>query len=150
MPLSYCQLARDITYYGLREGWLSRTGVADNDHFYHSSKSEIYVPWRGFNKSGLKEVFHQLKDEAFEISREIHHKWGDLNQAQRRLAASIVHTILGKNLDEPSEFVLIYSDNGTHLKFQRRICDYFGIEVFNLSNYHLHEIRSITGVCNTR
>lgn len=145
MPLSYCMLARDITIYGNKQGWVSRTGVSDNDYFYHSSKGEVYLPTKNFGKKPVGTVFYDVKEEAIEVVREIHHDWKRLSHAQKLLAGSRVHSLMGQDLKTPSTMALFYSESGIHNKFQRRVCEYFGIEHFNLANYSLNEIRGITG-----
>lgn len=143
MPLSYCNLAADITKYSKKEGWVARTGIAPNDSFYHINSGEVYVPIKSIAKKVEGKVIDTVSEKAIEIVKEIHHDWGRLNHIQKLLEGSRVHSLLGEELDKPSTFALFYSDSGLHNKFQRRVCEYFGIQHFNLANYGLDEIRGV-------
>lgn len=77
----------------------------------HSHK-EIYLPWKGYNESTSD--LYTIPEEAFVIAEEFYHKncWKGIRPAVKKLMARNTLQILGKNLDNPVEFVVCWTNDG--------------------------------------
>ncbi len=112
-------------------------------------KSEIYLPWKGFNKNSLQrerlpqsELYldNLPKDkvaEAMEIAASIHPVWRQLTHGAKLLHTRNVFQVLGKNLNEPSEVLICWTMGGgerggtaTAMKLAKK----HDVPVFNLYN----------------
>ena len=108
-----------------KAGWILRTGGAPgaDQAFWrgaswgHSHLVEVYLPWDGFE--GFKEgepsqgyVQANPSPESFEIAKKYHPAWFKLSQGARRLMARNSHQVLGKDLDEPVDCIICYTEGG--------------------------------------
>lgn len=106
---------------------------------------EIYLPWRSFNKEASVAVRPRLNEptpEAMEVAAEYHPAWQYLKPAVKKLMARNAHQVLGANLDDPVDFVVCWTPDGS-LDGQGkkvggtgqalRIAHDYGIEVWNLA-----------------
>ena len=81
-----------------------------------STRSQIFVPWRGFN--GFP-IVYKIPDEAYEIASELHPAWQYLKQPARTMMARNCMQVLGPNLDNPSRFVICWTPDGIEKESQR-------------------------------
>lgn len=68
---------------------------------------EIYLPWKNFN--GNKSELYTPTKEAFLVSSKYHLRWSYLKQGVKNLHARNVHQILGKDLNNPVDFVICWT-----------------------------------------
>ena len=106
------------------------------------SNKVIFVPWNGF--SG-KKMQYPIPPEAFEMASKAHKAWPYLSSAVRSLMARNCQQVLGKNLDDPVEFVICWTPDGCEDDKTRTrdtggtglaitIASWNAIPVFNLQN----------------
>lgn len=93
--------------YTLRSGGADGADLAFEDG---ASKKEIFLPWKGFNNN--TSLLYDIPVKAFEISAQYHPRWKALTQAAKKLMARNAQQVLGKNLDNPVEFVICYTPDG--------------------------------------
>lgn len=110
---------------------------------------ESYLPWSKFNseldKDKVKLQFPNL--EAYNIACAYHSKFTTLPASVRAILASTVNSLFGKNVTDPVNFVLCYTECGTealskkvdykklgNLSFILRIAADANIPVFNFKN----------------
>lgn len=130
------------------EGWTLRSGGAPGaDSAFEegcdicNGQKEIYLPWKGFNKSTSLLYERIFPPKVLEIASRLYPRWNDVDEATRKLHARNVQQILGKeasNADEYSRFVCCYTDRsytdanavgGT--MFGIKLAGEFNIPVFN-------------------
>lgn len=83
---------------------------------------EIYTPWNNFKTEGLSsfwdiplnDIDKDLVDEAKSIASRIHPAWGRCSQAAKKLHTRNVFQVLGRNLNNPSKFLLACSDEDSN------------------------------------
>jgi hypothetical protein len=107
-----------ITLIGVSLGKLGLTlrsgGAPGADSFFEqgcnqsSGKKEIYLPWKGFNKS--ESTLFAPSKKAFDIAKTIHPKWANCSPASKKLHARNIHQVLGKDLKTPVSFVLYWAE----------------------------------------
>ena len=119
-PRPILTLFNTIGEYLAREGYILRSGAAQGaDSAFEmgcdkvQGLKEIYIPWPNFNNRFNRRIPDLvLKKEAFEIAQKFHPKWHVLSDAAKKLIARNTHQILGYDLNEPSNFVICYTDGG--------------------------------------
>ena len=100
------------------------------------------MPWKGFNENPSS--FHEIPEKAFEISSQFHPAWFNLKDSVKRLHARNAQQILGPNLDNPSLFVVCWTNpakGGTNQAL--RIATYYEIPIYNYwidDSYRIEEI----------
>ena len=104
------RLAKELS----EEGHILRTGGAPGADTAFANgawpNAEIYLPWSGFN--GHADADAELTDpmeEAFLIAKFHHPAWERLSHASKKLHARNTHIILGRDLQEPVEFVICWT-----------------------------------------
>jgi len=113
---------------------------------------EIYLPWEGFN--GNKSALFQPTQRAYEYARRFHPAYKQLSKGAQKLMARNTHQVLGKDLDDPSLFILCWTpdgkgEGGTGQAI--RIADAHDIPVFDMGGMPLDEIdRNITAILRER
>lgn len=137
-PDEICGLMTRIARYLASQGYTLRSGHASgaDQAFEHGAvfKKEIYIPWPGFNgsTSGLLPV-----PAAFKMAEEFHPGWNYMNQGGKKLHARNCHQVLGYDLDDPVEFVICWTHDGTAkggTGQAMRIAETHKIPIYNL--YH--------------
>ena len=98
-----------------RKGYTLRSGAAEGaDSAFERGvefvKPEIYLPWRGFEKS--ESTYHEPKKEAYKVAELYHPRWKHLSQPVRKLMARNVHQIIGWDMNTPSDFVVCWTMDG--------------------------------------
>lgn len=100
-------------------GLIARSGHADGaDQAFERGAGgsvDIFLPYGSYNKraSTIGKKFMNPTPEAFELAAKFHPAWHVLNRDGRRLMARNCHEVLGYGLDEPSEFVVCWTPDGS-------------------------------------
>lgn len=119
------KIARDLA----NRGWLLRSGAADGaDNAFESGhiqasfnnriplKTEIYLPWRNFNGHTSTRTPEDLGEECYHnaeiMAKLVHPAWNTLSQGARKLHARNVWQVLGKDLGQPSNLLICWTENG--------------------------------------
>lgn len=100
-----------VTLYDI--GYTLRSGAAPgaDEHFeLGSHRSEIYLPWRGFN--GHSSQLCSISNAAMELAASYHPAWDRCSLGAKKLHARNGYQILGSNLDSPSLFVICWTKDG--------------------------------------
>lgn len=95
------------------EGYTLRSGAApgaDSSFELGSTRSEIYLPWRGFN--GHPSPLYHISDEALKMAARFHPAWHRCSQGAQKLHARNCYQVLGQDLKTPSEFVVCWTSDG--------------------------------------
>jgi hypothetical protein len=136
-PEPILALMLDIAIYFCGKGYTLRSGGASGaDSAFEAgagTNKEIYLPWRGFNKS--KNQYVEIPDEAYRIAGEFHPAWDKLKNAVKKLHARNVMQILGRDLETPSKLVICWTKEGKMIGGTAqaiRIAKACEIPVFNL------------------
>lgn len=107
-----------------------------------SGRTEIYLPWNGFNGRLNNAFMQEPTDAAMELAAGYHPGWSFLKQGAKKLIARNGHQVLGPNLDDPVSIIVCWTSNGSLTGKEsgtggtgqalRIAADYPEIEVFNL------------------
>jgi hypothetical protein len=108
-----------------------------------SSDVEAHIPWRNFNEHPSK--LNRTTDEAKAVIRQFAPGFDGLKPAVQTIIASKAHVILGKDLKNPIQFLICWTQDGAETMAQRNAkTGYIGvgialaaslkIPVFNLKN----------------
>lgn len=119
-PQSILELINQISIKLSEKDYILRSGGADgadNAFYKHKpAKSEIYLPWKGFNGSNsdlyLDVLSNRLKAE--ELAKEIHPAWQYLSNGAKKLHTRNTYQVLGLNLDNPSKFLICWAEVDKH------------------------------------
>lgn len=125
---------------GLRSG--AAPGADEYFELGASDKKQIFVPWNGFQGHKLE---FQVWDECYDLAAKHHPGWAYLSHGAKALMARNVLQVLGPNIDDPSEFVICWTQDGAYTKAMRgrktggtglaiSIASEYGVPVFNLQN----------------
>jgi len=116
-PDKYCELFTNIGYDLANKDFILRSGGAEgadkafeNGCDFADGMKEIFIPWKGFNRSDSK--LYPPSDEAMKLAESFHPAWNNCTPAAKLLHARNGHQILGKDLKSPVDFVLCYSPGG--------------------------------------
>lgn len=107
----------EIAKFLAKKGYILRSGGAsgaDYDGFEKAcdevgGRKEIFLPWKGFNNNKSELLWPQ---EAWAIAESVHPAWENCSVNVRCLHARNVCQILGYELDNPSLFVVCWTENG--------------------------------------
>jgi hypothetical protein len=98
-------------------GWLLRSGGSPGaDTAFEEGcdlaggRKEIYLPWRGFN--GSDSPLYATPAEAMNIALQVHPELRARYWRVRKLRGRNVCQLLGQSLDEPSDFVIAWTEGG--------------------------------------
>lgn len=123
------------------EGYVLRSGGAKGaDTFFENgvieiANKEIYLPEKDFGNHP-SELFG-VDEEAMTIASKIHPAWHNCNPFAKMLHARNVYQVLGFNLDDPSKFILCWTENGKPIGGTRtaiKLAEKHGIPVFNFGS----------------
>jgi hypothetical protein len=99
------------------QGWTLRSGAAEgaDKAFEHGADlahgfKEIYLPWRGFNDH--PSLLTRPSPDAYLLAQKFHPNWGALSEGGQKLMARNAHQLFGKDLNEPAELVICWTDRG--------------------------------------
>lgn len=144
------------------KGYSLRTGGADGaDEAFRRGRNttagglELYLPWKEFN--GHSSGFLPSK-AAFVVAEKYHPAWGNCSGAARALHARNCHQVLGPLLNDPSAFIICWTEDGKAsggTGQALRIAADYKIKVFNLFdstitdeeilNYALQDVSYVDG-----
>ena len=122
-------LARKLS----EQGWTLRSGAAagaDSAFEAGSSRSEIFLPWPGFN--GSKSALCHPSTAALAMAAQFHPAWDRCSRGARLLHARNCHQILGQDLATPVQLVICWSDGSGGTEQALRIARHYHIQVRNL------------------
>lgn len=140
-----------------KEGLILRSGAAPGaDQAFEAGiknarYKEIFIPWDGFEGKtpmhagvwSLDGFNDMLIDAAESIARLHHPRWDRLTQGGRRLQTRNSFQVLGRNLNEPSLFVVCWTPGGSGSGGTGqaiRVANRYGIPVFDLGKLSTSEI----------
>lgn len=113
-PAFYLECFEEIAQELNGLGYTLRSGGADGaDSAFEEGagdEKEIFLPWRGFN--GSDSILYDPIDEAYELASTIHPRWMTLKPGAKSLHARNCQQVLGRLLDDPSEFLLCWTQGG--------------------------------------
>ena len=127
------------------QGFILRSGGADGadtafEKYVRPENKEIYLPWRGFNGHTSK-LFTPSK-EAFSMAARFHPNWDNLSAGVQKLMARNVHQLLGLTLEQPVEFVVCWTENGSSTGGTGqgiKMAETLNIPVFNFGVKHFNK-----------
>jgi hypothetical protein len=97
-----------------RKGLILRSGAAEGADaafekgaVYAQGATEIYLPWKDFNKHPSKNAYPT--SAAMAMAAKVHPAWGSCSQGAQKLHARNCHQVLGATLNVPSAFVIFYA-----------------------------------------
>ncbi len=108
-------------------------------------RSEIYLPWKGFNKDVTGKLVRP-SEKAYRIAAGINPRFNNIPPTVRAMVARVVHVIMGDECNTPVNLCIIYTADGAETKadlkaartgnvpFTIYLCEALGIPVFNLKN----------------
>ena len=140
-PKDVCEKFEKIAKYLRGEGWTLRSGGADSAFEAGALKKEIYLPWKGFNENESS-LFTQ-SERAREIARKHYDRWDSAKESVRKLMARNVHQVLGPNCDNPSQFVVCWTEGGKRVggtALALSIADEYRIPIFNFYKDQTNEL----------
>lgn len=108
--------------------------------------TQIFVPWNGFQN---KKLIYPIHKKCYEIAAPLHPAWDKLSGPVRSLMARNTMQVLGKDLNEPVDFVLCWTPDAVFTHKDRTsatggtglaisVADTNGIPVFNLADEFHH------------
>lgn len=150
-PLEVLKAMNSLASWLSKRGYILRSGGAEgSDRAFEEGcdladgKKEIFLPWRKFNNSNsnlylwenLFEYYNQ--SEMVEIARKYHPYFDKLKDGAKRLIIRDAFQVLGGNLDNPSDFIICYTKNGSGSGGTGqaiRIAKGYNIPVFDFGKY---------------
>lgn len=100
-----------------KHNWLLRSGGAEGADLAFEigcdkaqGKKEIFLPWRGFNKSAS--ILYTQSNDALILASTIHPAWNYLSYGAKKLHARNTHQVLGQDLKDPVDVVICWTPNG--------------------------------------
>jgi hypothetical protein len=131
------KIASFLEKYGfiLRSGAAVGADTAFEEGVSSPDNCEIFLPWKGFSSSSSSLCYPPKA--AFDIAKKFHPAWHKLSSAIEKLMARNSQQVLGKNLDEHSEFLICWTADGKASGGTGqaiRIAHAYNIPVYNLFN----------------
>lgn len=131
-----------------RGGYILRSGGAPGadlafEKLVSIEAKNIFLPWKGFN--GNTSQFYDISKEAFDLAETFLPHWEYLKESVRNLMARNVYQVLGKNLNNPSRFLVCWTGDGVNITDQItkktggtgmaiRVANANNVPVYNLGN----------------
>ena len=161
-PTEILHLMEDFGYAFACEALLRSGGAEGADLAFEfgarlgGGQTEIYLPWKGFNDRINNHYMSAPSPAAIELAKQYHPGWNHLTQGAKLLIARNGHQVLGKNLDDPVDMVICWTNNGSITGKEpntggtgqalRIAADHPGIQVYNLKNRdHLEWLQEVIG-----
>ncbi len=144
-PVPVLRVMREIAGRLANLGWVLRSGGAEGaDTAFEQGaggRSEIYLPWRGFNRNSSRR--YGVGERAEALAAQFHPAWDLLTPGGRKLHGRNAYQVLGNRLDKPSRFIACWTPDAVCSAHQCsrqtggtataiRIGDHFGVPIFNL------------------
>lgn len=115
-PDALLEIMADIAAMLNERGFTLRSGAAsgaDCAFARGAIKKEEYIPWYGFRaKKHILVTDHEVIQKATRISESLHPKWVFLPDSVKKLMVRNVYTLLGPDLQTPSQFMVCWTPNG--------------------------------------
>lgn len=123
-----------------------KTGFAEVVAQAASGKTEVYLPWKGFNNAESKfTVGRFLSPEAASLVKQFMPTFEGLKPAVQKIIGCNAHVVMGQDLRSPVRFLIVWSEDGLEdAKNRTAKSGYMGtpvsiasslrIPVFNLKN----------------
>ncbi len=138
-PRKIRRLMERISVFLSENGWTLRSGGAEGaDKAFElcATKKKIFQP-------DIREYNDELWRKASNIAREHHPVWHNLKEQTRMYLVRNVFQVLGKDLDNPSDFLVCWTPDGAVNKNQRSketggtgqtiaVADSYDVSIFNL------------------
>lgn len=142
-PDDILELMYEISKYLDKHGWTLNSGGArgaDTAFEAGSSKSQIFLPYNGFNnhyiEDNVKYIVPDLK--ASDSFVEDYHPYGyKLTGRTRQLISRNTYQVLGKDLKTPVQFIVCWTPfghGGGGTGQALRIAPDYGVKIFDLGN----------------
>lgn len=139
-PPDIMNLMTEVATFLQKQGYILRSGAAPGaDTAFENGSGdlkEIWVPWVGFNGSASSLT---PSATAIRLMRRIHPSPDSLNSGGVKLHARNCHQVLGPDLNDPSDFLLCWTENGLAKGGTRtaiRLAEEFDVPVFNMGAYN--------------
>lgn len=125
-----------------KQGWTLRSGHAPgaDQAFEYGAReaSEIFLPWPTYEARipVLGARLDRPDPEAYTIARDFHPNWAACGSGARALHARNAHQILGRQLNDPSRFMICWTPGGNPIGGTGgaiRLAEHWGVETFNLA-----------------
>lgn len=143
-----------VIFNGLNEnGYIFRHNQASNNNLINDLINqkdfsfESYLPWKNFNAGIENAIMNYGNEKGYSIAAGYFKTFGNLPPTIRAVKASMVHSLLGKECDNPVDFILVYTETGDDkfhkdfkfakngdLAFIIKICKDANIPLFNIKN----------------
>lgn len=118
-PADVLDLMRALASKLACQDWALRTGgeKGADQAFFEGAISVrgcavVYLPWPGYNDH-LEFRMGRPSEQAYEMAKKHHPAWSACSDAAKTLHARNCHQILGDLLDEPANFVVCYTADGS-------------------------------------
>jgi len=138
--LAMTEIARILESYG----YTLRSGGADGADLAFEAGAgllkEIYLPKKGFN--GSTSQLYGVGLEALTLASVVHPAWDKCKAYARLLHARNCYQVLGSALDEPSDFLICWTENAEKRGGTRTaivLAEQHKIPVLNLGKYKTYE-----------
>ena len=117
-PLEVIKAMQTVAAALAKKHWILRSGGADGaDTAFEigcdsvGGNKEIYIPWKGFNKSTSELYRPHVGAEL--IAKLTHPNWDACSDGAKKLHSRNVLQMLGLHLNHPVAFVICYTKNGS-------------------------------------
>lgn len=150
IPDDIKEIISKFTKYMTMQGFIYRSGGADgtdkgSEAGVVDNRKEIYIPWKGFNKSDSLLFKLVDSDDTIKIASENHPAYEYLKPPVKKLMNRNVYQVLGYDLKTPSKFIICYTEDGckSHLTRTSKtggtglaisVASKLGIPIINLGN----------------
>jgi hypothetical protein len=140
-PPEVMEIMTSVSYWLSSLDYTLRSGGAkgaDTAFERGSSKSDIFLPWKGFN--GNTGPLHPLTELHTQIAKEHHPIWDRLTPPVQKMHSRNVAQVLGLDCKTPSDFVLCYTPNGSGsggTGQALRIAKNYNIPIFDMGKYYI-------------
>lgn len=108
---------------------------------------ESYLPWKKYNTNVENAVLNYANETGYRLAMGYHGKFANLPSPIRAILANLCNTLLGKEGNDPVDFVICYTECGSesfskkidytvagNLGFILKICEDANIPIFNFKN----------------
>ena len=129
-PKEICNIFEEIGYklskhYILRSGHADGADLAFENGYDRALKDSginstneilgknIFIPWEGFNNSNSCRFF--ISGDAYNLAKKFYwnsNTFDNLKPAVKKLMARNGYQVLGQKLNDPSDFIICYTENG--------------------------------------
>jgi len=140
-PPNVLKMMSRIAFKLSNHGFILRSGGAEgaDKAFFEGSdnRCEVFIPWDKFNNfSADDKTICNLTEAHFRLAESLHPAWKKCSQGAQKLHARNTQQILGKDLDDPVDFVICWTPNGEVVGGTAtaiRLAEANNIRIFNLA-----------------